>query len=162
MRKYRLQHANIQDLLRFTKRDANGCFIWQKNLDKDGYPYLWIDSHSTRAHSYVCALINGPRPEKAVTLHSCDNPSCINPDHLSWGSQRQNILDKFARGRANLPTGSNHASAKLTERIVSHMRTAHYGQGQSINSLAKQYCVSYGTAYEAVKGTTWKNVGGLP
>ena len=52
------------------------------------------------AHRVVCALVHGePSTPDLEAAHSCDNPPCINPRHLSWLTRAQNIADSYARGR---------------------------------------------------------------
>jgi DNA-binding CsgD family transcriptional regulator len=51
-------------------------------------------------------------------LHRCDNPSCINPDHLFLGTQLDNMRDMYAKGRQNPRIGANNGRAALTDKQV--------------------------------------------
>lgn len=82
-----------------------------------------------------------------VVRHKCDNPRCINPDHLEIGTHLDNSNDMVQRGRQNPPRGTRCANSKLTEQQVAEIRDAtwgtqaeigkHYGVGQSQVSRIK-------------------------
>lgn len=55
------------------------------------------------AHRVSYELHHGPIPQGALILHSCDNPGCVNPAHLRAGTQSENILEAFAKGRKKIP-----------------------------------------------------------
>lgn len=93
------------------------CLIWQGQKDKRGYGFLRLDGRLQRAHRIAFVLRNGPIPEGMVILHACDNPSCVNPDHLSMGTQHANVRDMLDKGRANKATGNRNAKTKLTQSL---------------------------------------------
>lgn len=84
---------------------ADGCHEWTGQKDKDGYGKFQITTEvrkqkHVRAHRYAYFLKHGTWPSQ-LALHSCDRPWCVNPDHLSDGSQSENIQQCVARGRHN-------------------------------------------------------------
>lgn len=93
---------------------VDGCLIWQGQKDKRGYGFLRLDGRMQRAHRIAFELRNGPIPSGMVILHACDNPSCINLDHLAMGTQLANVRDMLNKGRANKATGARNAKTKLT------------------------------------------------
>jgi len=115
-------NTTVESLLAKTKLMPNGCMEWQPSRDRGGYGYYMIMYKNLRAHRVMAELVYGPRPEGMVVRHSCDNPPCINPDHLSFGTVKDNVADKFARGRANTPFGESHVHSKLTAEIVIAIR----------------------------------------
>ena len=101
-----------------TKTD---CIEWTKYRDKGGYGVLRSGGKTMLAHRVAWERANGPIPEGMKVLHKCDNPPCVNPDHLSLGTQQDNIRDCFLKGRisrAPRNTGAEHALAKLTEQTA--------------------------------------------
>lgn len=76
------------------------CLEWQGLLDKDGYGRVKVDGNTKRAHRAFFEIWNGcTLKEQDVLLHSCDNPKCFNPAHLTVGTQSDNIADMDAKGR---------------------------------------------------------------
>ena len=88
------------------KIDDNGCWIWQHTVNEKGYGLMWIykpGKHKgvkTRAHRVSYETFKGPIPEGKYICHSCDVPSCINPNHLWIGTALQNSHDMIAKGRS--------------------------------------------------------------
>lgn len=79
---------------------TDSCWLWIGGKDKDGYGRFWYQSRTIRA-TYASLLIlkNISVPKGLQVLHRCDNPSCVNPDHLFIGTQKDNIQDCLAKGR---------------------------------------------------------------
>ncbi len=73
------------------------CWGWKGCLSR-GYGQIWIAGKMVLAHRYVFFLTHGYWP-KPVGRHSCDVPTCCNPDHIVEGTQLDNIRDKMKRGR---------------------------------------------------------------
>lgn len=80
--------------------NINGCLIWTRCLASDGYPRASLNGNTNiKVHREVFNDIYGYYPE--VVRHTCDNPSCINPEHLVAGTQRDNIKDRGLRKRTH-------------------------------------------------------------
>ena len=75
------------------------CWNWTGSLGTRGYGALLVDGATLLAHRYSYTLHVGPIPEGMIVRHSCDNPRCVNPDHLLLGIQMDNHADKIERGR---------------------------------------------------------------
>ena len=93
---------NPKQVARFWSKvqTGDGCWKWDGAIASHGYGVLNVNGRIKRAHRVAWELLNGPIPERAVVLHSCDTPSCVNPLHLSIGTQAQNLADMWAKGRA--------------------------------------------------------------
>lgn len=75
------------------------CILWPYETAHNGYA-LSNATQERRVHREVCRQVHGSPPfSRAVAMHSCNVPACINPRHLSWGSQKQNLAQARAQGR---------------------------------------------------------------
>lgn len=104
---------------RFWKKvDKSGdCHAWTGARTQRGYGVFFVAGRALLAHR-LAACLNGVDPLAPVIMHSCDNPSCVNPAHLSAGTHKSNAQDMVAKGRQPRPTGdhlrdrSTHPKAK--------------------------------------------------
>jgi hypothetical protein len=102
--------------------------------DRDGYIRIAFDGKDSRLHRYIYALINGEIPAGLCILHSCDNPSCSNPQHLSLGTVAENCHQKIIRGR-------NKTGKKLTDAQKRLIQTSN----KSILETAREFSCSHKT-----------------
>lgn len=160
MRKSNIQikiHANLQDLLVRTNRTNNNCIEWQGARSAAGYGQVRLNSKTQYVHRLVCELIRGKSPaDKSHVLHSCDNPPCVNPDHLSWGSAKDNALDKVAKGRARNKAfyGEENTASKLTEIQVREIRNK-VNNGVARKLIADEYGITVGHIKQIRSGRCW-------
>jgi hypothetical protein len=78
------------------------CWLWNAEIGISGYGRFWAKGRKYRAHRFSYETYKGEIPEGLLVLHSCDNPRCVNPDHLRVGTNYDNCQDKIARNRFNL------------------------------------------------------------
>ena len=76
-----------------------GCWEWMRHKTTRGYGTFWMNNTNHRASRVAYELSLGPIPEGMVVRHKCDNPPCVNPDHLEAGTQLDNVRDRDERGR---------------------------------------------------------------
>lgn len=89
------------------KVDKSGdCHVWTSAKTRQGYGVFFVAGRTLLAHR-LAACLNGADPLAQVVMHSCDNPSCVNPAHLSEGTPKLNSDDMIAKGRAPRPTGDH-------------------------------------------------------
>jgi len=144
-------------LEKFSKRnEKTGCIEWTGSCDCDGYGQTSKD-RNYRTHRLAYEIYVGPIPEGKLVCHHCDNPSCINTDHLYLGTHKDNVRDKMERGRANIPTGEKSASSKLTEEQAIELIRAKKS-GKSTKAISDQFNISYYTVLEIVRGRSWKHL----
>lgn len=131
----------------------SGCWIWLRAIDKDGYGIHYYKNKKYRAHRRAYELITGKEiPINLVACHKCDNPSCVNPDHIFIGTVKDNCVD--ARDKIRHFVGVLNGRAKLNEKAVIHIRESKL----SNTALAEIYGVTK-TAIRLVRnGTTWSHV----
>lgn len=119
--------------------DDNKCWEWQRGKNVDGYGVFGTGGrkHKKRhlAHRFSWELAYGNIPTGLFVLHSCDNPSCVNPKHLFLGTNLDNIHDMMNKGRQSKGEakslalrGENNPNAKLTKEQVEYIRQR-YAQG---------------------------------
>lgn len=92
---------------RFTHKvrvEETGCWTWTASRNRDGYGMFAVSGAKrwtmVAAHRLACESAHGPAPTPdSVAMHLCDQPGCVNPAHLRWGTQSENISDAYAKGR---------------------------------------------------------------
>jgi len=135
----------------------SGCWLWEGRVHSDRKPYGYL-SHAGKglqAHRVSYELFRGPIPANTLVCHRCDNPSCVNPDHLFLGTPQINSRDMVVKGRSK--AGTKNASAKLDEVRVAEIRAASSG-GENKHSLARRFNVSRRLIQLIMKREVWPNV----
>lgn len=99
---------------------SSECWVWIGGTDRDGYgkfcPTVDGKKYTLAAHR-VSAAMNLPEFSPALVVrHKCDNPLCCKPDHLTMGTQADNIADREARGRGNHTAKLAHLSRLADSR----------------------------------------------
>src|SRR5690349_13982377 len=75
------------------------CIEWDGTRHVKGYGQITIRGRTVRAHRLAWEKANGPIPEGMMVCHKCDNPPCINPEHLFLGTSKDNAQDSIIKGR---------------------------------------------------------------
>lgn len=154
-----IQHIEINKI--------SGCWEWAGSKWK-GYGRMIIGSRtdgtrrSVSAHRVSYELKYGEIPHGMEVCHKCDNPCCINPDHLFIGTKQDNASDRDAKGRNIVFIGEEQSRSKLTRKKVKDARWERAYKGTSYQALADKYGVSKKTIQNAINGITWKCVPYMP
>lgn len=141
----------------YSTRGQNDCVHWTGNHNEKGYGQLDWQRRTQRAHRLAWIAFRGPIPDGMCVLHRCDNPGCINVDHLWLGTQLENIADREAKNRgAPMPDnrGSRNGGARLTEQDVRDIRASREKQ----NVLAERYGISQGAISNICNQRSWKHL----
>jgi hypothetical protein len=77
----------------------NGCWIWTKSLNENGYGKLEYKGKSYKAHRFSYTAFKRAISNNKVIRHTCDCRHCVNPEHLIIGTQLKNVQDMMKRGR---------------------------------------------------------------
>ena len=77
----------------------NGCWLWTKGKNSRGYGNFWKSGTHRPARRVAYEALTGPIPAGPDVCHHCDNPPCVNPDHLRTGTRSDNMQDCVERGR---------------------------------------------------------------
>lgn len=95
------------------------CWLWTMGTDKDGYGKISSGKRQNRkhmrAHRVSYELYKGAVPDGMFVCHTCDNPSCVNPEHLFLGTAFDNNRDTINKGRRKNPKGVNHWARRVKQ-----------------------------------------------
>lgn len=159
-------HNNPLKTKFMAKVDKNGpihpvcgrCWIWIGRLARDGYGIIVIDRVDKRAHRVSYSLFVGKIPNGLGVLHKCDNRSCVNPNHLTVGTQQDNADDMTSKMRQAY--GERNANAKLTDSVVAEIICLYKPRrrGLGTHALAKRFGISQATVHGIVTGVSWKHL----
>ncbi|WWT42040.1 hypothetical protein [Klebsiella phage 175029] len=131
-------------------KPKGSCLEWQASRFSSGYGQFFADGKNHRAHRWLYEHVNGKLSDGLVVRHTCDNPACVNIEHLEVGTQRDNINDEVRRGRQL--RGENHGRALLTREDVDRIRES----SETHRALAKRFSVSEGCINNIKLRRTWK------
>jgi hypothetical protein len=138
-----------------------GCIEWIGGVSRaNGYGLISVRGPEGKwrtafTHRVIYELVHGPLTKGKHVCHRCDNPCCINPNHLFVGSPAMNSADMVSKARQ--ARGERQGSAVLTSEIVLAMRAA-YAEGMKVGQIAAVFNASYQNTYHVVRRHTWKHL----
>lgn len=140
-------------LLNIGVNPETGCWEWTAYRLPSGYGKMVIGQKNRLAHRVSYELYCGPIPENLQVCHHCDNPSCVNPEHLFVGTNAENVADKVAKGRQ--ARGVGNGQAKLSAADIQSIRST---EGVSLRKLAKLYGVHNSQISRIRSGIKWAHL----
>jgi hypothetical protein len=152
----------IERLLKHIIISEAGCWEWV-GAKQHGYGNFSINGKGYRSHRVSWEFFNEkPIPNGLEVCHHCDNPSCINPDHLFLGTHEDNLRDMNNKNRAffrkgmNMNSGNLNPSAKLSLLQVKEIKESlkNFKPGLC-TELALQYRVCNSTIKDIKQGRKW-------
>ena len=127
---------------------TDSCWEWMSSINNKGYGTFWYQGRPVYAHRLAYELTVDKIPNNLCACHHCDNPKCVNPDHLFLGTHKDNIQDASNKGRLR------NRYSKLSEFDILEIRNL-LASGVSQRMVAKQYSVGVMTINHIVHKRTW-------
>ncbi len=163
---YKGKYGTVEEQFWRNVTKGDGCWTY-KRVSQRGYGKIRANGKHLRAHRLSWEMANGPIPVGLLVCHSCDNPSCIRPDHLFLGTNADNAADRNAKGRTargpasvqkNPARGERSGMAVLTTAKVKRIRrlyaTGHYSQ----QAIADVIGIDQTHISRVVRGVAWAHV----
>lgn len=149
----------IEERLRSKSRVLeNGCIEYLgKTLQRSGHVHIGYQRKPVLVHRLVWSLANGPIPDGLVVRHSCDNPPCINIDHLLLGTVADNNRDRDERGRHVALRGEDNGHHRWTaEQVLEIRRLCAAGVDQ--REIARRYNTKQGVISNIHRRKVWAHL----
>lgn len=132
------------------------CWVWTAALDGSKYGIFCINYFDYKAHRISFEWSFGPIIEnKLLVLHHCDNPPCVNTEHLFLGTSKDNTHDMIRKGRSRI-SGDKNGNSKLTEDQVKSIRIE-FGN-LSYKQIMQKYDISPASVHNIVSRRSWKGI----
>lgn len=138
-----------------TKTD---CIEWPASRHRQGYGHLTVNGKYWLAHRWEWTRAHGPIPSGMCVLHKCDNPPCINLEHLFLGTQVDNIMDCKAKGRnkTSRNVGVKQWKAKIDEATAREIKSL---KGAApLRVLGERFGMSKQAIWDIQNGRNWKHI----
>jgi len=151
---------------------TDSCWNWKGAKTNNGYGRITMGRRGTEAPAHRVSYIihKGKIPFGYCVCHTCDNPSCVNPEHLFIGTDKDNMMDatkkgRMAKGTRNgkythpeaTPRGQDNGNSKLTVDDVIYIRTCPRKYG-TIKALCKRFGISDTNIYRILNKQMWKHI----
>jgi len=154
-------HHTLKDEERFwskvDRRNKDECWNWLAGVGAKGYGVFFLNQKSLSAHRFSYKLKTGVEPEGLLVCHTCDNPVCVNPNHLFAGTNTDNMRDKVKKNRCNAPRGERHGNHKLTaDKVVQIRKLAGLN---TLENIAKQFNISFQHVSDIINKRKWAWLG---
>lgn len=164
--------SDLSGRIEAASEGSRECVIWPRALDSRGRGRVWVDGRLKLAHRAVWEAHHGAIPAGKMLCHHCDNPSCVNLDHLYIGTHADNMRDMRERKRSFGATqpekcrevgrrtglqntwarGTSNPKAKLTEAQVQAIRHS----VEPTKALVERYGVDRSTIQRIRSGNAWR------
>lgn len=137
--------------------ESTGCWNWP-NVKIGGYGSFWFGGRHHSAHRVAAVACMGFRPSSGLcVLHRCDNPRCVNPDHLFFGTLADNNHDRDGKDRFTALAGEANGWSKLVEadvRDIIRLRNI----GLTLKEIAERFDLSITHVWRICRHDSWKHL----
>lgn len=144
-----MKHRSFEQHFACVSVSESGCWIWPGSIEKTGYGRATYKGKKWWAHRLAFTMKVRPIPPGMVVCHKCDNPPCVNPDHLFLGTRRENSADMVNKERA--AKGERHSQSKLTAEQVLAIRSDTRRQ----HVVAAEHGIDRVTVSDIKRGKSW-------
>lgn len=148
------RRSSIEERFSKHSRWEGECRIWGSCTQGGGYGVLTVKGRRHLAHRLAWIERNGNIPAGMYVCHRCDEPRCINPDHLFLGTQTDNMRDASRKGRVS------HGEKNHNARLTATQALAIYNDSRNEREIAKAYGVHFGHVNDIKRGRRWRRVTG--
>lgn len=153
-------HVNKSLIDRFWSKvdKTNYCWNWNAYCPKYGRIRSIVNGKWKQegAHRVSWSIHYGEIPDGMCVCHRCDNPKCVNPEHLFIGTHLDNAIDRKRKGRGSNPSGENAHRAKLSREDVENIRK-HVSSGKTQAEMSKKYNVCKQTISNIINRNKWRS-----
>ncbi len=141
---------------KYTKGASGECWEWTRGKDPKGYGRVKIRGYFFIASRLSFLIHNGYLPDDLLVCHSCDNPGCVNPDHLWLGTHKGNMQDMISKGRQRWvgQGGASNPRAVLGEPQAKEVIDL-IAAGLDNKTIAARYGVTHSSISNIRRGKTW-------
>lgn len=140
-------------------KEKSECWPWLGTEGNNGYGVFCFGGRRVTASRYTAIIRYGPLTRKDFACHHCDNPICVNPNHLFIGDWKANAQDMVIKGIRHRCRGAENGCALLTEDQVRQIKISAQTRTRGfITRTAEKYKVSVPTISSIVVGRNWAHV----
>lgn len=132
--------------------DQSSCWIWTASKDRKGYGRFMFEQRWQAAHRVSYVLTHGQFDQTLQVCHTCDNPSCVRPEHLFLGTAATNMADALAKGRMVFPRGVRNGKCKLSDEQVIEIRILYAAGTARVRDLSSRFGVATSTIANILHG----------
>lgn len=157
----RTDREPIEDRFWRKVKKTKSCWLWIGSKTPKGYGQINKGGHNgrcVRAHRLSYEIHHGPIPQGKLVCHRCDNPGCVNPDHLFLSTPAGNTADMMSKGRENPPVGERNGSAKLTCAQILEIRKMYANGEGSMRHIAEIFGVGHDHICRIINRKKWKHL----
>jgi hypothetical protein len=131
------------------------CWIWKACIKKG---YGWFDGRNAQITAWELTYSPIEKYSGIFACHKCDNPLCMNPNHLFLGTLLDNARDRHSKGRDAYMKGSANPSARITEDDAVAIRELHSNNVFSTREIAERYKLSLSHVRRIIRREKWAHV----
>lgn len=139
------------------KGNPDECWIWIGSPSGNGYGQLRFEGVTYRSNVLSYLINKGNIPARMYICHTCDNPICVNPNHLFVGTPSDNAKDRQQKGRGRPMDGENNSNNRFTKESIIQMRSM-FQKGYLCNEIAHIFDTNPEYVRNVVKRKVWKDL----